>query len=202
MMHRIVSPRAEKTDQVVLLPSSLEDPSKPPPGTYSIFLLALCGSIFAFFGALVVAFLWRAETPPYWTSIEIPKILWFTTSLILISSGTYEAARRVYARGEWRLASRLLLLTAVIGAAFVAGQFMAWRQLIRQGAYMMEDPHGSFFYLFTGLHAAHLIGGMIALSYVLLGKNRRRELVNVVGYYWHFLTVLWLVLFILLLTVS
>jgi len=201
-MRRIVSPRAERTDQVVLIPSSLEDPSKSPPGTYTIFLLALCGSIFAFFAALVAAFLWRAQTPPYWTSIEIPRILWLTTSLILVSSGTYEAARRVYARGEWRLASRLLLVTAIIGAAFVAGQLTAWRRLMDQGAYMMENPHGSFFYLFTGLHAAHLIGGMIALFYVVLGKNRRRELVNVVGYYWHFLTVLWIVLFILLLTVS
>jgi cytochrome c oxidase subunit III len=201
-MRRIVSSRAEKTDQVVLLPSSLEDSSKSPPGTYTIFLLALCGSIFAFFAALVAAFIWRSQTHPYWTSIEIPQILWLSTSLILLSSVTYEAARRVYARGEWRLASRLLLLTAVIGAAFVASQLTAWRRLIDQGAYMMENPHGSFFYLFTGLHAAHLIGGMIALFYVVLGKNRRRELVNVVGYYWHFLTVLWLALFILLLTVS
>ena len=122
--------------------------------------------------------------------------------MLFRSSGTYEAARRVYARGEWRLASRLLLVTAIIGAAFVAGQLTAWRRLMDQGAYMMENPHGSFFYLFTGLHAAHLIGGMIALFYVVLGKNRRRELVNVVGYYWHFLTVLWIALFILLLTVS
>src|ERR1700690_1998028 len=159
-MRRIVSSRAEKTDQVVLLPSSLEDSSKSPPGTYTIFLLALCGSIFAFFAALVAAFIWRSQTHPYWTSIEIPQILWLSTSLILLSSVTYEAARRVYARGEWRLASRLLLLTAVIGAAFVASQLTAWRRLIDQGAYMMENPHGSFFYLFTGLHAAHLIGGM------------------------------------------
>ena len=201
-MRRIVSPRAEKTDQVVLLPSSLEDPSKSPPGTYSIFLLALCGSIFAFFAALVVAFIWRSQARPYWAPVEIPKILWLSTALILVSSGTYEWARHVYARGEWRLASRLLLVTAIIGAAFVAAQLSAWRKLISQGAYMMENPHGSFFYLFTGLHAAHLIGGMIALFYVLLGRNRRRELVNVVGYYWHFLTVLWIVLFILLLTVS
>jgi len=201
-MHRIVSNRAEKTDQVLLLPSSLEDSTKSPPGTYTVLLLALCGSIFAFFGALVVAFLWRSQARPYWSAIEVPKILWLTTILIVISSGTYEAARRVYARGEWRLASRLLLITAVIAAAFIAGQFTAWRQLMEQGAYMMQNPHGSFFYLFTGLHAAHLIGGMVALAYVLLGSNRRRELVNVVGYYWHFLTVLWLVLFILLLTVS
>jgi cytochrome c oxidase subunit 3 len=201
-MRRIISRRAEMTDQVVVLPSSLEDPSKSPPGTYTVALLALCGSVFAFFAALVAAYIWRSQTPPYWTPVEIPKILWLSTSLILASSVTFEVARRLYAAGEWRLASRLLLLTATIGMAFVASQLTAWRRLIEQGAYLMENPHGSFFYLFTGLHAAHLIGGMVALFYVVLGSNRRRELVDVVGYYWHFLTVLWLVLFGVLLTIS
>jgi cytochrome c oxidase subunit 3 len=201
-MRRIISRRAESTDQVVVLPSSLEDPSKSPPGTYSIFLLSLCGSIFAFFAALVAAFIWRSQTPPYWIPVEIPKVLWLSTSLILASTVTFEAARRVYRLGEWRLASRLLLFTAAIGAAFVASQLTAWRRLIDQGAYLMENPHGSFFYLFTGLHAAHLIGGMVALFYLVLGRNRRRELVDAVAYYWHFLTALWLALFCLLLTIS
>jgi cytochrome c oxidase subunit 3 len=95
-----------------------------------------------------------------------------------------------------------LLLTATIGAAFVASQLTAWRRLMDQGAYLMDNPHGSFYYIFTGLHAAHLIGGMVALFYVVFGPNRSRELVNVVGYYWHFLTVLWLILFAALLTIS
>lgn len=201
-MLRIISRRAEKTDQVVVLPSSLEDPSKSPPGTYTVALLTLCVSIFAFFAALVAAYVWRSQTPPYWTPVDIPKVLWLSTGLILASSVTFEAARRLYAAGEWRLASRMLLLTATIGTAFVASQMTAWRRLIEQGAYLMENPHGSFFYLFTGLHAAHLIGGMVALFYLVLGRNRRRELVDAVGYYWHFLTVLWLVLFGVLLTIS
>ena len=201
-MRRIISGRAERTDQVVVLPSSLEDPSKSPPGTYTVALLSLCISIFAFFAALVAAYIWRAQTPPYWTPVEIPKVLWLSTCLIFASSLTFEAARRLYRRGEWRLASRFLLLTATIGAAFVASQLTAWRKLIEQGAYLMENPHGSFFYLFTGLHAAHLIGGMVALFCVVLGRNRRRELVDVVAYYWHFLSVLWFALFGILLTIS
>jgi cytochrome c oxidase subunit III len=201
-MPRIISGRAEKTDQVVVLPSSLEDSSKSPPGTYRVALIALCGSIFAFFTALVAAYIWRSQTPPYWDPVEIPEVLWLSTGLILVSSATFEMARRFYGKGEWRLASRLLVVTATIGAAFVASQLTAWRRLVEQGAYLMENPHGSFFYLFTGLHAAHLIGGMVALFYVVLGRNRRRELVDVVAYYWHFLSVLWLVLFGVLLTIS
>lgn len=201
-MPRIISGRAEKTDQVVVLPSSLEDSSKSPPGTYRVALIALCGSIFAFFTALVIAYIWRSHTRPYWDPIEFPKVLWLSTGLILVSSATFEMARRFYGQGEWRLASRLLLLTAMVGAAFVASQLTAWRKLVEQGAYLMENPHGSFFYLFTGLHAAHLIGGMVALFYVVLGRNRRRELVDVVAWYWHFLSLLWLALFGVLLTIS
>jgi cytochrome c oxidase subunit 3 len=201
-MRRIISRRAEKTDQVVVLPSSLEDPSKQPPGTYTVLLLTLCLSIFAFFAALVAAFIWRSQTLPYWDPVVVPKVLWLSTTLILVSSGTFEIGRRLYAKGEWRWASRWLLLTATIGAAFVASQLTAWRRLMDQGAYLMDNPHGSFYYIFTGLHAAHLIGGMVALFYVVFGPNRSRELVNVVGYYWHFLTVLWLILFAALLTIS
>jgi len=201
-MPRIISGRAEKTDQVVVLPSSLEDSSKSPPGTYRVALIALCGSIFAFFTALVAAYIWRSQTLPYWDPVEIPEVLWLSTGLILVSSATFETARRFYGKGEWRLASRLLVVTATIGAAFVASQLTAWRRLVEQGAYLMENPHGSFFYLFTGLHSAHLIGGMVALFYVVLGRNRRRELVDVVAYYWHFLSVMWLVLFGVLLMIS
>ncbi len=201
-MRRIISGRAERTDQVVVLPSSLEDSTKSPPGTYTIALLTLCISIFAFFAALIAAYIWRSRTPPYWDPIQIPAVLWLSTALIIASSVTFEAARRFYGKGEWRIASRLLLITATMGAAFVASQLTAWRKLIQQGAYLMENPHGSFFYLFTGLHALHLIGGMVALFYVVLGRNRRRELVDVVAYYWHFLSLLWFALFGVLLTIS
>ncbi len=65
----------------------------------------------------------------------------------------------------------------------------------RAGAYIAQNPHSSFFYLFTGLHALHLVGGLVAVLVLLLRKNPRRELVDMVTYYWHFLGVLWLVLF-------
>ncbi|MGD1098608.1 MAG: hypothetical protein ABSB35_42355, partial [Bryobacteraceae bacterium] len=65
-MANILSDRAGKTDQVVVLPVSLEDPSKSPPGLYRIGLIATCVSIFAFFTALVLAYYWRSHHPPYW----------------------------------------------------------------------------------------------------------------------------------------
>lgn len=198
-MSRILSDRVEKTDQVVVLPVSLEDPSKSPPGLYRAGLAAICGSIFVFFTALVLAYFWRSKAPPYWAHIPLPKALWVSTALILASSVTFEAARRVFRRGMWRLASRLLLITASLGAGFLASQLTAWRQLAERGAYMSQNPHSSFFYLFTGLHGVHLIGGLVALLVVVLGKSKRRELVDVAGYYWHFLGLLWIALFTVLL---
>jgi cytochrome c oxidase subunit 3 len=201
-MSRIVSDRADKTDQVVVLPSSLEDASKSPPGLYRVGVGAACGSILAFFTALVIAYMWRAQRPPYWDPIRLPGVLWLSTALILASSATFEYARRVFRKGRWRTASQMLIVTACLGAAFLASQLTAWRQLIQEGAFLMENPHSSFFYLFTGLHAVHLIGGLVALFVVLLGKNKRRELVDVVAYYWHFLGGLWLALFLVLGTIS
>jgi len=197
-MSRLLSDRAGKTAQVVVLPSSLEDPNRSVPGLYKVGLLATCISIFVFFFSLVLAYYWRSAHPPFWDPIRLPETLWVSTVIILVSSVTFEAARRVFRKGQWRLASRLLVVTACLGAGFLASQLTAWRELIARGAFLSQNPHSSFFYLFTGLHAAHLLGGLVAMAVVLLGKNKRRELVDVVAYYWHFLGVLWIMLFYVL----
>jgi cytochrome c oxidase subunit 3 len=195
----LLSDRAGKTSRVVLLPASLEDPSKSPPGMYRLGLLIACGSILAFFAALVVAFYWRSRTPPFWAPIALPHTLWLSTGIILASSVTFEAARRAYRRGLHLVAARLLVVTACLGAAFLASQVSAWLNLFHRGFYLAQNPYSSFFYMFTGLHAAHLIGGLIALFIVVLGRSTRRETVDTVAYYWHFLGVLWIALFVILL---
>src|SRR3954453_17350572 len=129
-MSRIVSDRADKTDQEVGLPSSLEDASKSPPGLYRIGVGAACGSILAFFTALVIAYMWRAQRPPYWDPIRLPGVLGLSPALILASSATFEYARRVFRKGRWRTATHLLIATACLGAAFLATQLTAWRTLI------------------------------------------------------------------------
>lgn len=195
----LLSERAGKTSRVVVLPVSLEDPSNSPPGTYRLGLLIACASILAFFAALVVAFYWRSRTPPFWTPVALPRTLWLSTAIILVSSVTFEAARRVYRRGLHAAAARLLVVTACLGGAFLASQLSAWLDLVRRGFYLAQNPYSSFFYMFTGLHAAHLIGGLIAMFIVVLGRKTRRETVDAVAFYWHFLGVLWIALFVILL---
>jgi cytochrome c oxidase subunit 3 len=125
-------------------------------------------------------------------------VLWLSTAFILSGSVTFETARRIYRKGKHRLASRFLVASGCLGAAFLASQLTAWRELVGIGAYLNQNPHSSFFYLFTGLHALHLVGGIVALLVVLLRRAPRRELVDVVGYYWHFLGALWIALFAVL----
>ena len=150
-MPRIVSDRAEKTEEMVVLASTLEE-GKIPVGVYRIFLISLLGSIFAFFAALVVAYVYRAQSKQLWNPIMLPGVLWLSTMLIALSSFTFESARQFHKRGLWHVSSKFLLATAVLGAAFLASQLTAWRQLVQQGVFMENNPHSSFFYLFTGLH--------------------------------------------------
>jgi cytochrome c oxidase subunit III len=190
----LLSDRAQKTGQVVVMPAQLEDRTKVPAGLYRLGLLLTCAWILTFFGALVIAFFWRARTMAFWEPIPLPKMLWVSTGILLASSAVFEKARRLYRKGGHHIASRLLLVTACGGAAFLASQLTAWHELMERGAYLSQNPFSSFIYIFTAIHGLHLIGGLVALSVVLFRRSKRRELVDVVCYYWHFMGFLWLVL--------
>ncbi len=86
---------------------------------------------------------------------------------------------------------------------FLAGQVLAWRQLLSQGIFMATNPGSSFFYIFTGLHGLHLLGGLGALFYVLVrnfdrAKVSRPVAAEIAGHYWHFMDALWVFLLALL----
>jgi len=198
----MLSDRAEKTSEVVVLPVSLEDPATSPPGLYRVGFLATCGSICAFFAGLVICYLWRAQTSSYWEPIQLPEVLKLSTAVILLSSVTFEWARRLYRRGERPAYYKLMAITTVLTLAFLGLQTTAWMDLFRQGAFLSQNPHSSFFYIFTGLHGAHVVGGLVALGIVLSRRAPRREIVNMVAYYWHFLFALWVGLYATLAFVS
>jgi cytochrome c oxidase subunit 3 len=97
-----------------------------------------------------------------------------------------------------------LPITVVLGLGFLAGQLLAWRELERRGFLLGSGPSSSFFYVLTGTHALHLFGGLLALLYALAAVfrsralERRRIVVDVTAWYWHFMAVLWLYIFALL----
>lgn len=194
-MPGLLSDRVSKTERVVVIPASVDQPK----GLYRVTLAAICASIFAFFAALVFAYFWRRQTPLHWQVLHLPWALWLSTGIILVSSVTCEIARRLFKRGLTLRATPWFITTAALGTVFLGSQLTAWRELILQGLFLTQNPYSSFFYLFTAAHGAHLIGGLIALLVLIVRSRRRTELVDSIAFYWHFLGVLWIVLFAILL---
>jgi cytochrome c oxidase subunit 3 len=104
--------------------------------------------------------------------------------------------------GENSKGTVLLAATLFLGLAFVGGQYLAWRNLAAQGLYLATNPNSSFFYLLTGVHALHVLGGIAALTFLTvrlaLGNTVRRNFVNGVIVYWHFMAALWLFLLVVI----
>jgi cytochrome c oxidase subunit 3 len=178
------------------------------PARYRIGVWVAIGSILMLFVALTSAYIVRSASSNDWQPIAMPKVLWLSTALILISSITIEISRRSLRRDNNAAYARWLTNTVVLGAAFVASQLFAWRQLVRQGVYMASNPYSSFFYLFTAAHGLHLLGGVMALTYLLFktrtkrdtldGELRRVGAAEAATIYWHFMDALWVGLFALL----
>ncbi len=154
-----------------------------------------------------------------WIPVNLPVgLLLINTFLLLVSSLTMELARRRSIRhaalapvqsipgvslGEER-GFPWLGSTIVLGFGFLIGQWMAWRELAARGFYMATNPSSSFAYLLTATHAVHLAGGMIALlaagimSVFHKSLEQRRIVIDVAGWYWHFMALLWIYVFALL----
>jgi cytochrome c oxidase subunit III len=180
-------------------------PGRGQPSSRRYFTGMVVGilSILMFFMALASAYLVRKGTSGDWVPVRIPALLWINTTVLLLSSGTLEMARTRLARADEEGFRKYWLLTTGMGVAFLSGQIVAWKQLTRQGIYLATNPASSFFYIFTGAHALHLVGGIAALIYVARRSfsktNVTRSLAaEVTSYYWHFLDALWLFLLVLL----
>lgn len=178
-------------------------PRKPiSPSRYYTGIAVGIVSVLMFFMALASAFLVRKGGPD-WVPVHIPALLWVNTAVLLVSSGTLELARKRLAQADGLGFRRCWLVTTVLGAMFLTGQVVAWRILVKQGIYLASNPASSFFYIFTGAHALHLLGGVAALIYVArrnydTAKITRTVAAEVTSYYWHFMDALWLFLLALM----
>jgi cytochrome c oxidase subunit 3 len=167
----------------------------------------MIAAIVMMFAALSSAYIVLSGGPE-WRPVQMPGVFIFSTGAILASSATMHHARRLLAREDFAGQSRWLAITLLLGLLFLGAQLLGWRQLIAQGAFLAGNPHSSFFYLFTGAHGVHLVGGLTALSYLavrsrrkLVGVGRERQLAasEAISLYWHFMDGLWVCLFLLLL---
>ena len=161
------------------------------------------GSITMLFAAFTSAYIVRSASED-WIPLEVPPILWLNTAIILLSSVAMEIARRAFVASRPVAFRKWLLATAILGMLFLAGQVVAWSQLAEQGIYLQSHPHSSFFYVLTGVHAVHLLAGVLALFYVLALASRYRLMPGessspgVCATYWHFVAAIWLYLLVVL----
>src|SRR5437762_9323182 len=142
---------------------------------------------------------------PAWQNIELPSLLWPNTAVLLLSSMAIELSRRAIRRSDLQSMKRWLAVGGVLGLAFLVGQLAAWRQLVNAGVYLPSTLQSSFFYILTGLHGLHLLGGIAGLGIVLVMALRNRlsafryEPLKLCSTYWHVMDALWVYLFLLLL---
>jgi cytochrome c oxidase subunit 3 len=170
-----------------------------------VAIFAITMSFAAFTSALFV----REGSAGDWSHLALPPILYANTLALLFSSLTLRMAGRavnahpVTEPHSVNVAMSWLVATFALGLLFIAGQYEAWRQLAAQGLFLSTNPNSSFFYVFTGMHILHLMGGIAAMVYLigqLAGSHttfRRATFANV-AIYWHFMGVLWVYLLLVL----
>lgn len=181
-------------------------PDRPgtPPAAIAVWLLAAAVTIL--FAAFTSTYLVRrAESD--WSIGPLPSLLYASTGLLLLSSAILEGARRAGIRGRLDLLRGGLLAAVLLGAGFLAAQIAAWRQLAALGVFLASNPHSAFFYLLTGVHGLHVIGG---LAWLAVALARARAAVTAGAAlaaagpavtFWHFLGGLWVYVFVILFAV-
>ena len=167
-------------------------------------LRVLLTSITVLLSLFVIAYSDRM-TVSDWHPLPEPWLLWLNSAILILSSVAMQ--RGVNAARDRQIADvrKNLLAAGICAFAFLIGQLIVWQQLIALGYFAAANPANAFFYLLTAVHGVHLLGGLVAWGRVVrrLGHapdvERLRESMELCAAYWHYLLIVWLVFFILLL---
>ncbi|HEX4809828.1 MAG TPA: cytochrome c oxidase subunit 3 [Bryobacteraceae bacterium] len=177
---------------------------------YVLTVTVVLATVTMTFGALILAFLLRSQVSLNWNHVALPRTLWVSTAILLASSATCEFARRRLRHRDQSAFFRLTAVTTALAVLFLASQTTAWLQMISRGILMDRNPHPGFVFIFSGLHAAHILLGTAGFVWLLTRTKEpatgpkyqmnTRVIANAVAIFWHYLDFLWIVLFVLLLT--
>ena len=192
-----------------LPPPDLLEPEEQDADKARIITWFLLIVVLMTFGGLIGAYVVvSTNTALEWAPFALPTPVWASTILILASSVTYHIGKLAVDAGEHDKARKYFVITTAIGGMFIASQMVAWLALYNRGLFIQGNPYAGFFYILTAVHAVHVLGGITALGAIMLRAWRptsqdaealyRRRLARSVGWYWHFMGLLWIVLFVLL----
>ena len=158
----------------------------------------------SFFALLISAYHMRMMEDD-WTTLALPRVLWLNTGVLILASIAMQWTRVAARRGRLDGVKKGLLTGGIFTFGFLAGQLWAWQQLAASGHYTAANPAFAFFFLLTALHGLHLVGGLWvwarATARVLRGVDvgKVRLSVELCTVYWHYLLLVWAVLFAVLL---
>lgn len=175
-----------------------------PLSAYRVATTWVMVSVVMLFSTLTFLVKQRWATSEDWVSVALPNVLYVNTGILLMSSMALEFARRALLRDGSRRCARWLLLTLILGLVFLAGQLIAWQQLVTRGLYMASNPGSFFIYLISGVHGFHLLGGIGVLTFIVIffntweDKLKQETAVSVIALYWHFMDALWIYLLVML----
>jgi cytochrome c oxidase subunit 3 len=182
----------------------VEEPKKPismHPKKFAMWLFI--SSVAMLFAAFTSAYIVR-QAEGNWLYFDLPNLFYITSGIILLSSFTLQWAYWEAKKDNLNRVKLLVGITSVLGITFLVGQVMAWSELVDHSVYLVGNPSGSFIYILTGLHGAHLISGIVFLLIVLNSTfkfkihSKNLAQMEMCLTYWHFLGGLWLYLFVFL----
>lgn len=177
--------------------------AEPPRAAQAkVGLWVFFGVVSVVFSILANVYLARMKMPD-WQALPEPALLWWNTALLVSASLAMQWASLAIRRGDLNGAQTAFAAGGVGAVLFLAGQLWAWHELVKLGYFVTTNPANSFFYLITALHGLHLLGGVVAWGYSTIKLARGADAtLNVVlcARYWHFLLIVWMVLYALMLS--
>ncbi len=201
------------------MPIQTQEPSGPAgyergeriPGAGALGVGLFIASLSMLFAASVIGYFvvrLRADAWPPPGMPGLPKGLWFSTLVLIVSSFTIHTALRGARSNAQGMLKLGMLLTVALGIVFLISQVLSWSALYRAEVTMKTNLYGFTFYMLTGLHGAHVIGGLIPLCVVtvksFLGRysSEYHPGVQYCAMYWHFLDAVWLIMFLMMVVFS
>ena len=166
-------------------------------------MYAGCASILMIFAGLSSAYIVK-RNQGNWISFDVPVIFYYSTAVILLSSVALLLSRKAFVDRRMKQYKTWLFITLVLGLSFVFLQYEGFKQLWANGLTLTRNVSFSFLYVIVGVHALHVLGGIVALlimylkSYSKKRKNYNQIYIDLMNTYWHFVDILWIYLLVFL----
>lgn len=195
-----------------VVPTSQETFYTSAPKVGLWVFLAVVSSLFGLFASAYMMRLRDSHGLTNWQPLDEPSLLWINTVILVLASGAMQIARNRADRDEFDGLRGYIVGAAALTVTFLVGQVMAWEQLHATGSYGPGNPAYAFFILLTAVHGLHLVGGLVVVGRTtarvwrgvaklnVVGRSRIRQSVQLCTVYWHWLLLIWLGLFALLLS--